>query len=148
MYGFGYQNQIKWWFNGNLDSAGGVAFRETLQMFGMFGVWLKSNRTNLLEDENRSKLNSAHPHPSCLVLSVLRLPKVFCVERKNWSQWEKMWLIQLPLHGFLGISNLPIKKSVYFSRSIFYLIWRPRLEPRSRKTWRQPSSGFVWKGKY
>ena len=114
-------------------------------MFGMFGVWLKSNRTNLLEDENRSKLNSAHPHPSCLVLSVLRLPKVFCVERKNWSQWEKMWLIQLPLHGFLGISNLPIKKSVYFARSIFYLIWRPRLEPRSRKTWRQPSSGFVCK---
>ena len=83
-------------------------------MFGMFGVWLKSHRTNLLQDENRSKLNSAHPHPSCLVLSVLRLPKVFCVERKNWSQWEKMWLIQLPLHGFLGISNLPIKKICLF----------------------------------
>jgi len=43
--------------NQHLDSAGGVAFRETLQMFGMFGVWLKGNRTNLLEDENRSKLN-------------------------------------------------------------------------------------------
>ena len=49
--------QQRWWFNGNLDSAGGVAFRETLQMFGMFGVWLKSHRTNLLEDENRSELN-------------------------------------------------------------------------------------------
>ena len=25
-----------------------------------------------------------------------------------------MWLIQLPLHGFLGISNLPIKKICLF----------------------------------
>ena len=34
-----------------------------------------------------------------------------------------MWLIQLPLHGFLGISNLPIKNlSIFQEEHNFHLL--------------------------